>query len=188
MTVPASPDDAANTGAQSDASSLCTNCGLCCTGVLYSHAPSEEAEVPRMTALGMTVGRFGDIPHFKLPCRHNHDGRCGIYAERFSRCRSFRCELLKRLDAGDVSLAEAQTRVTTARQMVDGLAASAPRALQAIARRDLRAAGPPAPQDARVWIESLALDTYLDTHFRKDSVIAWQDDDAPPVAPEQPAP
>jgi hypothetical protein len=160
-----------------DVSSLCVGCGLCCSGVLFTNVRAEPAEVPRMRALGVEVeqGR-GDRLQFRLPCPHHDDGRCGIYADRFLKCRSFRCALLKRLDSGEETLAAAQATVAQAKAMLARVTALDPAAGQFRRRLEQRAAPPPeGGEDAalrrRLLIESLALDLFFDRKFRNRKAI-----------------
>jgi Fe-S-cluster containining protein len=164
---------AKSTSPPSDASSLCVSCGLCCNGVLFAHAKAEREEVPRLEAAGLQVRQVDEQLNFGLPCRHLDEGRCTIYEDRFAICRSFRCVLLKRLQAGEVELPEALATVAKAKAMIARVAALEPEAAQVSRRLELRRQGPPrggeteaAGAALRLWVESLALDTFLDGRFR----------------------
>jgi hypothetical protein len=162
----------------SDASTLCVGCGLCCSGVLFTNARAEPDEVPRLKALGLEVeqGR-GERLQFRLPCPHHDDGHCGIYADRFLKCRSFRCALLKRLDAGEVALGEAQAVVSQAKAMLARVTQLDPAAAQFRVRTAQRAepaaaeAGEDAARRRRLLIESLALDLFFDRRFRNRAAV-----------------
>jgi Fe-S-cluster containining protein len=170
----------------SDASTLCVSCGLCCNGVLFDHAKAEPEEVPRLQAFGLEPRLVEEKLQFGLPCRHLDCGRCTIYEDRFAICRSFRCSLLKRLGAGDVALREALATVGKAKAMVARVAALDPAAAQVSRRVALRREGaPPAGSGEtertaqRLWVEALALDTFLDARFRNKP--ARKDRDAAPA-------
>jgi uncharacterized protein len=165
----------------SDASSLCVSCGLCCNGVLFTNVGVEPFEVPKLQALGQEVERGrGDRLQFRQPCPHHHEGRCGIYAERFLKCRTFRCALLKRVEAGEAGLAEARATVAQAHTMLARVTQLEPAASQFRARAKLRAAPAPAggEEDAarrrRLLIESLALDLFFDRKFRNKKAVAME--------------
>lgn len=177
--APSPKDEEAEGGSEpmSDASTLCVGCGLCCNGVLFTNARAEPDELPRLRALGLEVEQVGDRTQFRLPCPHHDDGHCGIYADRFLKCRTFRCALLKRLDSGEASLAEAQATVAQAKTMLARVTALDPAAGQFRVRAEQRAVPPPAGEGEdvavrrRVLIESLALDLFFDRKFRNRKAI-----------------
>ena len=175
----------------SDASALCVSCGMCCNGVLFTNARAEPGEVPRLRDLGLEVEQVrGDRLQFRLPCPHHDDGHCGIYSDRFLKCRTFRCALLKRLDSGETSLAEAQGAVAQAKAMLARVTALDPAAGQFRARVDQRAAPPPEEGGdvalrRRVLIESLALDLFLDRKFRNRKAIDMQHSPGKPAQEER---
>lgn len=189
MSSASSPsDEEAGSGPLSDASALCVGCGMCCNGVLFTNARAEPDEVPRIRALGMEVEQVrGDRLQFRLPCPHHDDGHCGIYGERFLKCRTFRCALLKRLDSGEASLGEAQATVAQAKAMLARVTALDPAAGQFRTRLERRSA--PLPEQGgdlalrgRLTIESLALDLFLDRKFRNRKAI---DMEQSPGRPDQ---
>jgi uncharacterized protein len=165
----------------SDASSLCVSCGLCCNGVLFSNARAQPEEVPRLRELGLEVEQVrGDRLQFRLPCPHHHEGHCGIYSDRFVKCRTFRCALLKRLDSGETSLADARATVEQARKMLARVTDLDPAWAQFRVRSQ-----PPAPPAAdetaeetdrrrRLKIEALALDLFFDRKFRNRKAVAME--------------
>lgn len=179
MSAERSPEDPEETGSEpmSDASTLCVGCGMCCNGVLFTNARAEPDEVPRLRALGLEVEQVRDRTQFRLPCPHHDDGHCGIYADRFLKCRTFRCALLKRLDAGETSLAEAQAVVAQAKAMLARVTALDPAAGQFRVRVEQRSQPAPggegddAVRRRRVLIESLALDLFFDRKFRNRKAI-----------------
>ena len=178
MSAAPSPTDEEETGPgpMSDASTLCVGCGMCCNGVLFTNARAEPDEVPRLRALGLEVEQVRDRTQFRLPCPHHDDGHCGIYSDRFLKCRTFRCALLKRLDSGEATLAEAQATVAQAKAMLERVTALDPAAGQFRMRVQQRSAPPPgdgedAPLRRRVLIESLALDLFFDRKFRNRKAI-----------------
>lgn len=172
----AAPAPEPDAGPMSDASLLCVSCGMCCNGILFTNARAEPEEVPRLRALGLEVEQpRPDRLQFRLPCRHHHDGHCGIYSDRFLKCRTFRCALLKRLDSGEATLAEAQATVDQAKRMVARLADLDPAATQFRTRSERRAAaGEATAPERRVLIESLALDLFLDRKFRNRKAVEME--------------
>jgi uncharacterized protein len=163
----------------SDASALCVSCGLCCNGVLFTNARAQPEEVPRLRDLGLEVDAVGERLQFRLPCPHHHEGHCGIYDDRFLKCRTFRCALLKRLDSGEATLAEAQATVGRAKAMLARVTALDPAAAEVRVRAAQRASPPPAGEEgarrSRLLIESLALDLFFDRKFRNRKAVAMDE-------------
>ena len=93
--------------------SLCVRCGLCCDGTLFAHAlVSPEDDLARLEAEGFILLQVTAGTRFALPC-HHQDGRvCTVYQQwRPQVCHSFRCALLRRLAADEISLAEAAAQI-----------------------------------------------------------------------------
>jgi len=99
----------------SDASALCLNCGLCCDGTLFAKAKLLPAELPAARQACKSTGTDA-TEVLTLPCHFLRGTACGIYDERFHVCRKFRCELLKKLQSGIVSLKEASAIVADAKR------------------------------------------------------------------------
>lgn len=92
---------------------LCVQCGLCCDGTLFYGArlkPDDDRAV--MDREGVRV--LESSRQFSLPCPCLVDKKCRIYEERFSTCRSFRCRLLKEVEAGTTPMSDAVAVVRTA--------------------------------------------------------------------------
>lgn len=153
-------------------SALCASCGLCCDGTLFDHAKAEEEELARLEAAGMDVFRGEDSLRFRQPCPAYKGACCSIYADRFATCRSFRCALLRRLEAGEVDLGQAQETVRTAKELLARVEAHSPGSRQRHARRALVAEREaalrrsPDPDTARAYLDLVALGELLDTRFR----------------------
>lgn len=100
------------------ASTLCRKCGLCCNGVLFDWVPVAAEEQARVRGLGLAVDLNEETARFAQPCPKFRDGLCQIYSDRPAACRRFRCELLKNIDGGNVSFAEAEAIVSRAKEMI----------------------------------------------------------------------
>ena len=161
-----------------DATDLCVSCGLCCNGVLYSNIKVQPDEVERLEAAGHPVEQVGERLQFHPPCHHHQEGRCTIYATRFMKCRTFRCALLKRFDTGQLPLTDALAAVDQAKKMVARIAALAPDLTLLSNRVAFRQVEPPKPASldaarAKIWVESMALDMFLDRTFRNRPVVTF---------------
>jgi hypothetical protein len=148
---------------EDSASRLCKSCGICCRGLLHSHALLKEGESDAASALGLDVQSDGRS--FSLPCRR-FENCCTVYAERPSPCRGFRCALLRRLDDGDVSLQEALDVVVEAHRLAkDAFPSGSPaeqarqfRMQRSLKEQDIVGATPEK-------LKFIALGLYLDRHF-----------------------
>lgn len=154
---------------------LCLGCGLCCDGTLFSRGKLAKDEEGAIEAVGGEVSREEGQAHFQQPCRFHCEGRCTIYANRWAACRRFRCALLRRYQAEEISLQEARSTVETALELIASVKANDPAAVFVIERRRLRrelAAQLDAPiadeqhSTARRLLNIIALDTFLERCFR----------------------
>ena len=153
----------------------CIGCGMCCNGTLYWMAKVTPGEEERIRSFGLKLMEEKGRTYFRLPCHHESCGACTIYQDRFDICRSFRCQLLRQYQAGDVPLEEARRRVETALKLVEAVTADDPAAANAFNRRASRARLAEIPEGetleaksdrARRLLNIVALDTYLERFFR----------------------
>ena len=99
---------------------LCPACGMCCNGVLFGDVELLRGDHPRrLAALGMDLFRKGRKRCFSQPCACFDGKWCRIYDDRPSRCRTFECRLVQRVEAGRLSVAEALKSIKTARRQVE---------------------------------------------------------------------
>lgn len=114
MSVP--PQDAA--AAAPDGSRLCLACGICCQGALHRAARIGEDEIEAVERLGLALSSTEKGPVFALPCPLHREGRCTVYTERPSPCRSYQCKLLRRYLAGESTWDESIRRVDLAKDLM----------------------------------------------------------------------
>ena len=98
---------------------LCAMCNMCCDGTLFSHARMEPGEEAQAHSVGLAVFDAEGRPAFRLPCPRVTAQGCSVYDRRPDKCRRYRCETLKALDAGDIDRREAGRRVARARETID---------------------------------------------------------------------
>lgn len=115
-------------GAGAPASALCLGCGLCCNGVLYTHALLESHEVEPAIRAGLNVIQDEGGRRFTQPCACNDAGPCAIYADRPAACASYQCALLKGYLSGEASLEQCAAKVSRVKQLVASITARLPEA------------------------------------------------------------
>jgi len=154
--------------APSDPSRVCLSCGLCCNGMLFWRAKAYAGEREVLERLGMTIEESEGRDYFRLPCRHLQGTACSIYEDRFTTCRTFRCRVLRELESGGIDLDEALRRVAVAHDLVSRLEEADPKLTDSEARqRRLREGLTPGDAEgSRAFVAALALDHFLDRHFR----------------------
>ena len=101
------------------AARLCTQCGLCCNGVMFHMVklqPRDSAKA--LTALGLKLKRKHGHHFILQPCPAFQHSQCSLYAARPERCRVFECRQLKRLAAGEITEAMAAEKIQEALRRV----------------------------------------------------------------------
>lgn len=101
-------------------SRLCPECGLCCNGVLFADVRLVQGDdALALEKSGLKLERSRGHIRFQQPCSC-FDGRlCTAYEQRPARCRSFDCQTLKQAKNGEIAVAEALSRIRTARREAD---------------------------------------------------------------------
>jgi len=100
---------------------LCPKCGLCCDSTLFADVELQRGDDPKkLAALGVPLMQKTRTKlAFPQPCSC-FDGRlCQIYADRPQRCRAFDCGLLKRVNAGELTVPAALKQITAARRQAN---------------------------------------------------------------------
>lgn len=105
------------------ATTLCTSCGLCCSGVVLSGVLLAPEELPWAAKHRLPVVETPRGPAFAQPCALLVESRCGGYEGRPGACRRFVCDLLGAVEAGERPLGEAIDEVVALRAEVAALEA-----------------------------------------------------------------
>lgn len=100
--------------------SLCKSCGICCDGTLFRYAPLEEHE-DKKNYLFLNIIEEEGNSKILLPCVvFDAEEGCEVYDIRPNIrpniCGAFRCRLLRQLDAGKITLEQAQKKVAVAKE------------------------------------------------------------------------
>jgi uncharacterized protein len=111
----------------SAASALCTACGMCCDGTLFSFVAISSDEGRAVKALGVEVR--DDAGRLRLPqrCSALEGCKCTVYAQRPFVCRRFDCLLARSLKEKELPLDDALAIVTQARERLNRLDGLLPR-------------------------------------------------------------
>jgi len=153
----------------------CIGCGMCCDGTLYWRVKVRPGEEEQVRSHGLPLTDSGGRTYFRLPCQLHAGSRCTIYESRPGTCRRFRCQLLRKYEAGEVGAGEARRRVETVLALVAAVKADDPLAANAFERRTIRARLVDAPEGetpeerrirAKKLLNIIALDTCLEQWFR----------------------
>lgn len=105
-----------------DESSICVGCALCCDGTLFAHVDLQRDEHPdTRRALGVALRGNGSDSMLMQPCSCSVEGRCTIYEDRPLTCRAYQCSLLRRLEAGETTSAEARAVIQRTRARRDAV-------------------------------------------------------------------
>ncbi len=146
-------------------SSLCLACGLCCTGVLHPHAGLAPGETELAQSLGLTVEPLEEPSHFCLPCPLHLNHRCSVYTALRPRvCGDYRCSLLNKLLAGEISLAQGLQIVGRAHDLLAEVSAHLPPGLTFAHFRPEEAPVGPGDDPGRL-LAIVKLARYLQKHF-----------------------
>jgi Fe-S-cluster containining protein len=100
--------------------SLCSNCGMCCDGVLFFGAKLQPADPVRaLRALGLKIKRRHGELFCLQPCAAHIGGSCSIYERRPGRCREFECKQLLSVERHEISEEVAMGNIRRARALVE---------------------------------------------------------------------
>lgn len=105
---------------QATISTLCRQCTLCCTGVLFVDVQLQHSrEVDFLEERGVDLAWDQEEAYLDQPCDClGEQGCCHIYENRPSMCAAFECSLLKSYLGGVRSLSDCQAQVQRAHAMV----------------------------------------------------------------------
>jgi Fe-S-cluster containining protein len=102
-------------------SRLCQACGFCCDGTLFDGLfLLDEEDVARAARVRLPLFHDDGHPTLRLPCPA-HVGACTVYDDRPSTCRTYQCQLVNRLERGDLDPASALLRIERLRGLVDAI-------------------------------------------------------------------
>ena len=159
--------------------SICEQCGLCCSGSVFAWVPAQAEEIERLRALGFPLEQRGETTVFPLGCTMLDGTLCRVYPDRPATCRAFRCEVLRKVDRGDLSEQDALDLIGQAKALLARVEAlldagedlATARALwrqHLAADQPRRAVAGDPPRVQQLLLHMTALNLFLDRHFRTD--------------------
>jgi len=95
-----------------DVDGICMGCGVCCDGTMYRTVDvAADDRIELLEVAGLVFSTRDDVTSFRQPCSAFGHGCCSVYDGRPSVCRGYRCLLLRRHEAGEVSRDEARSLI-----------------------------------------------------------------------------
>jgi uncharacterized protein len=149
------------------ASQLCIECGLCCTGAIHDAGVLDADEIAPAEKHGLSLLTGSTRAGWSFPCAALQGRLCGIFGRRPRCCSRYRCQVLVEYLDGALTFDQAAERTREATQLFADLLAVRPAYLsiydtKVMARNRLFT---PGLQD--VAERSTALQRYIDLYFRK---------------------
>ena len=149
------------------ASQLCTNCGLCCTGVVHDAGVLDEDEVAPAAELGLKLLPPSVRAGWSFPCPALNGKLCGIFGRRPRCCSRYKCQVLVELLDGKLSYDEAAARTQEALQLFADFLAVRPDYLSIHDSKVMAKNRLFTPSLKEVVDKATALQLYVDRFFRK---------------------
>jgi hypothetical protein len=103
------------------AEQLCQHCGICCTGAVLSGGRLEPSELAFAERHRLRVVQTQKGPAFAHPCPLLVDNCCSAYSERPKTCSAFRCRILRSLESGSLTEAQARERIAELLQRISAI-------------------------------------------------------------------
>lgn len=101
---------------------ICQECGLCCTGALFTHVYINGNEAKKIRKCGVPVQNLPDDKFaFNLPCSGYKDGCCSLYESRPTKCSNYSCKLMNSVINGDTPYKAASKTVSKTKKEMEWL-------------------------------------------------------------------
>lgn len=150
---------------------------MCCNGVLFFSVRLQPEDPERkLSRLGLKIKRRKDGLHLLQPCTAHTGTSCKVYENRPARCRLFVCRQLIRVEAGEISEADAREAIEKALQLTARVtslleAAGDSRSHKSLAARHENALTPPFAAGSEEMRSELSgamreLEAFLAAEFR----------------------
>ncbi len=149
------------------ASQLCVDCGLCCTGVIHDAGVLDADEVAPAGELGLALLPESVRAGWSFPCPALQGTLCGIFGRRPRCCSRYRCQVLVELMDGNLAFDEAAARTRHAMQLYADMLAARPDYLSIYDTKVMAKNGLFTPALREVVEKAMVLQRYVDRYFRK---------------------
>jgi uncharacterized protein len=149
------------------ASDLCTDCGLCCTGVIHDAGVLDPDEVAPAAEAGLKLLPASVRTGWAFPCPALQGTLCGIFGRRPRCCSRYKCQVLVDVLDGTMTLETAAAHVRTARQLLADMLAVRPDYLSIYESKVMAKNRLFTPALKEVVDRTTLLQRYVDRHFRK---------------------
>ena len=106
-------------------STLCRACGACCSGAMFAYVPLDPDEPSEPTRVRLNVFNVAGEDRFKLPCAALEAQGCGVYQDRPSVCRSYKCAVYKKHESEGDDFEGKLRNVRRVRALIDSIRAHA---------------------------------------------------------------
>ena len=129
---------------------ICIECNICCDGTLFSRVGVSPEEQEKLKEKGRFYTKSNGELRMWLGCMYlGKDGCCECYDDRPEICRSYRCDLLKAVQAGHTTSEEARSIIREAKDL-RAKAVDACRSALSAGGGEVKAA-----PDIDAWVEKL---------------------------------
>jgi hypothetical protein len=164
---------------------LCTACGLCCDGTIFGYVPVTRDESVRLLHRLPVLAPTAKLElRVEQRCAALGVRGCDVYEVRPTACARFRCKLLKRLEARELSLGEAFEVLAPILAVVDRLDGSLPPGASFYQRRWLMPeVGPRTSPELAAILEATLEDLALLDVLLVRELLEPREDDAGSDAP-----
>jgi len=102
-----------------DSAIACQECGLCCTGAIFTHINISTEESNLLPKLKTRI-KDNEL-EMTLPCHYFKLNSCSVYLDRPRRCKTYICKLLDELISGEISLADALNTINITKKQIEYL-------------------------------------------------------------------
>src|SRR5262245_31810672 len=130
------------------ASDLCQACGLCCDGTLFQAIRVDVGAMKEAARVRLRIVDDAEGASLGLPCPAHADV-CTVYEDRPATCRTYRCELVDRLDAREIDFADAAARVARVKAAIASIRRRLP--ITSVKERSLRVEIERIEEQPRAW-------------------------------------
>lgn len=149
------------------ASQLCINCGLCCTGAIHDAGALDAGEVAPAAEHGLALLTGSTRAGWAFPCAALDGRLCGIFGRRPRCCSRYKCQVLVEFLDGALTFDEAAARTRHATQLFTDLLDVRPAYLSIYDTKVMARSRLFTPGLREVVERSTALQRYVDSYFRK---------------------